>query len=293
MPYLLLTLSALFWSGNFVVSRAVSTMIPPATLVFWRWVVALVVLLPIVLPKIKHQWPILRKNLLFVALCGLMGVTLFNLLIYTAVQTTTAINAVLVNSAIPVLIILFARIILKQSISWQQWTGIMLSLAGVATIILRGNITALLNLTFSSGDLLVLAAAAAWAIYSVALRRYPQGLDPYIFLFGMVVCGLVFLLPVYALEISSGKLMELNSSTILTIGYVGIFASVAAFAAWNSGLRAVGPQVGGQFVHLMPVFSTILAVLFLDERLHLFHLSGIALIVSGILCTTLTLKQKS
>lgn len=292
MPYVLLTLSALFWSGNFVLSRAMHSEIPPAGFVFWRWVVALIVLLPLVLPRLPSQWGMVRANLRLIALCGLMGVTLFNLLIYTAVQTTTAINAVLVNSAIPVLIVLFARLILGQRVSVRQWLGIALSLCGVAIIILRGEPATILHLRFSGGDLLVLAAAAAWAIYSVALKRYPSGLDPFVFLFGMVICGLLFLVPVYGLEIAAGRLVRPTPATLLSIAYVGIFASVAAFAAWNAGLRAVGPQIGGQFVHLMPAFSTILAVLFLNERLYPFHLAGIGLIVIGILCATLAPKAQ-
>ena len=287
MPYLLLTLSALCWSGNFVLSRAVATIIPPAGFLFWRWVVAVAVLAPIVLPRLRAQWPIIRANLKLFPLFGLLGVTLFNLLIYTAMHTTTAINAALVNSAIPVLIILFARLFYGQGVTGRQWAGIGLSLAGVATIILRGDPLAVLHLSFTTGDLLVLAAAVSWALYSVALRRYPAGLDPFVFLFAIALCGLAFILPLYLLETASGAVVHPTPATLASIGYVGLFASVVAFAAWNSGIRQVGSQVAGQFIHLMPAFSTILAVIFLKERLCSYHLLGIALIVSGILCATL------
>lgn len=286
MPYLLLTLSALIWSGNFVLSRAMNATIPPAGFVFWRWLVAVLVLLPIVLPKLRKEWPIVRANLKLICICGFFGVTLFNFLIYTAMHSTTAINAALVNSAIPVFIIMFARLFFGQRVSLRQHAGIALSLAGVATIILQGDLARIRTLTFNRGDLLVLLAAVAWALYSVALRRYPQGLNPFLFLFGMSVTGLVFLLPFYALEIRSGALMTCNLPTILSIGYVGVLASVVAFTTWNIGLRRVGAHVGGQFVHLMPAFSTMLAVGFLGEQLQLFHICGIALILAGIVCAT-------
>jgi drug/metabolite transporter (DMT)-like permease len=292
MPYLLLTLSSLIWSGNFVISRAMNATIPPAGFVFWRWLVAALVLAPIALPRLRREWPILRANLGLVCICGFFGVTLFNFLIYTAMHTTTAINAALVNSAIPIFIIMFARIFYGQRVTLRQHTGIALSLAGVATIILQGDPTRILTLSFNRGDLLVLLAAVAWGLYSVALRRYPQGLNPFLFLFSMAVVGLVFLIPFYALEIASGQLMTPNLATVLSIGYVGIFASVVAFTTWNSGLRQVGAHLGGQFVHLMPAFSTVLAVIFLGEHLHLFHVAGILLILIGILCATLGTVKK-
>lgn len=291
MPYLLLTLSALIWSGNFVISRAMSNVIPPAGFVFWRWVVASAVLAPIAIPRLRREWPIVRANLRLICICGLFGVTLFNFLIYTAMHSTTAINAALVNSAIPIFIIIFARIFYGQSVALRQHIGVALSLAGVASIILQGDPARIRTLTFNRGDLLVLLAAVAWALYSVAIRRYPQGLNPFLFLFSTTIAGLIFLTPLYAMEIAAGETLSLNAPTLLSIGYVGILASVVAFSAWNSGLRQVGAHLGGQFIHLMPAFSTILAVLFLGERLRSFHVVGIVLIFAGILCATLKVPR--
>jgi len=291
MPYFLLTLSSLIWSGNFVISRAMNDVIPPAGFVFWRWVVAVVVLAPMALPHLRQEWPILRANWRLVCICGLFGVTLFNFLIYTAMHTTTAINAALVNSAIPVFILMFARIFYGQTVSLRQHLGIALSLTGVATIILQGDPARIRSLSFNRGDLLVLLAAVVWALYSVAMKRYPKGLNPFLFLFSMAVCGLVFLTPIYAMEIARGQLLTVNTPTVLSIGYVGVLASVVAFMAWNNGLRKVGAHIGGQFVHLMPAFSTILAVIFLGERLHTFHVVGISLIFAGIACATFRNKS--
>ncbi|TSK07543.1 MAG: DMT family transporter [Geobacter sp.] len=290
MPYLLLTLSALIWSGNFVISRAMNNVIPPAGFVFWRWVVALVVLLPIALPRLRREWPILRANLPLIGISGLFAVTLFNYLIYMAMHWTTAINAALVNSAIPIFIIMFARIFYGQRVMLRQHAGVFLSLVGVAAIILRGDPARILTLTFNRGDLLVLLAAIAWALYSVAIKRYPQGLNPFVFLFSMTVVGLVLLIPFYAWEISAGHHMTFNLPTVLSVLYVGVLASVVAFTAWNHGLRRVGPHIGGQFVHLMPAFSTIMAVMFLGETLQGFHIAGIVLIFAGIVCATYKVK---
>lgn len=292
MPYFLLTLSALFWSGNFVIGRAMNHVIPPAGFVFWRWVVALAVLAPMALPRLRREWPLLRANLGLICVWGLFSVTLFNFLIYTAMHTTTAINAALVNSAIPIFIIMFARILYGQSVSLRQHLGILLSLAGVATIILQGDPTRILAVTFNRGDLLVLAAAVVWALYSLALRRYPRGLNQFVFLFATAVAGLIFLIPVYLLEIAGGSHLTLNAATVVSIGYAGVFASVVAFTTWTSGLRLVGAHVGGQFIHLMPAFSTILAVIFLGERLRAFHVVGIILIFTGIACATFTVNSE-
>ncbi|MBJ6727217.1 DMT family transporter [Geomesophilobacter sediminis] len=290
MPYLLLTLSALIWSGNFVISRAMNHVIPPAGFVFWRWVLAIVVLAPIALPRLRRDWPVLRANLGLVCICGLFGVTLFNYLIYTAVHWTTAINAALVNSAIPIFIIMFGRILYRESVSLRQHLGIALSLAGVATIILQGDLGRIRGLSFNRGDLLVLLAAVVWALYSLALRRHPREVNPFVFLFATAVAGLIFLVPFYALELAQGTFMTVNAPTVMSIVYVGILASVVAFMAWTAGLRRVGAQTGGQFIHLMPAFSTILAVIFLGERLRPFHLTGIILIFTGILCATFRIK---
>lgn len=290
MPYLLLTLSALIWSGNFVISRAMYDVIPPAGFVFWRWVVAALVLAPVALPRLRREWPVVRGNWQLICICGLFGVTMFNFLIYTAMHTTTAINAALVNSAIPVFILMFARVFYGQRIALRQHLGIAVSLAGVATIILQGEFARIGTLSFNRGDLLVLMAAMSWGLYSVALKKYPQGLNPFVFLFSIACCGLLFLVPFYAMEVAAGQLVAASTSTFLSIGYVGVLASVVAFSSWNSGLRQVGPHLGGQFIHLMPAFSTMLAVLFLGERLRAFHVLGIVLIFAGILCATFRAK---
>lgn len=292
MPYLLLILTTLFWSGNFVLSRGMHADIPPLGLSFWRWSVALAILLLFGFRYLWKQRSLLRRHLGFIALQGLLGVAGFNTLIYMAMQSTTAINAVLVNSCIPVLIALFSWLLYRESMSPRQCLGVLISLGGVLLIITRGELAQLLAVTFNRGDLLVLAAAFLWALYSANLRRYPKGLHPVAYQSGIVVIGLVVILPFYLMEMMGGKSMALTVSTVVTILYVALFASILAFIFWNRAVRIIGANRAGVFIHLMPVFSTILAVIFLGETIQPYHLKGIIMIFSGILLTTLLVKKK-
>ncbi len=287
MSYLLLTLTTLFWSGNFVVSRGMHAAIPPLALSFWRWVLALVILLIFAGRYFVEERESIRENWKFIAVQGVLGVGLFNTLVYLAVQSTTAINAVLVNSCIPVLIAVVSWVMYREVMSVRQCFGVLLSLCGVLLIIVKGDMSALLEVRFNKGDLFILAAAMVWATYSANLKRFPQGMHPLAFLIGIVFAGLCFITPFYLLELGSGKGFVVTSSTLLTIVYVALFASVLAFIFWNKAVRKVGANKAGPFIHLMPLFSTILAVVFLGEQLALYHFKGAALIFTGIVLTTM------
>ncbi len=292
MPYLLLILTTLFWSGNFVLSRGMHAEIPPLGLSFWRWSVALAILFLFGFGHLWKQRGILRDHLGFIALQGLLGVAGFNTLIYMAMQSTTAINAVLVNSCIPVLIALSSWIIYKEKMSPRQCLGVLISLGGVVLIISRGEMAQLLAVTFNRGDLLVLAAAFVWALYSANLRLYPKGLHPFAYQSGIIIIGLAVILPFYLVEMLGGKTMTITVSTVVTILYVALFASILAFVFWNRAVRIIGANRAGVFILLMPVFSTILAVIFLGETIQPYHLKGIILVFSGILMTTVLVNKK-
>ena len=292
MAYLLFILSALFWSGNFVLSRGMHADIPPLSLSFWRWTVALLILLCFSITHLLEQRQVVRKHFRFIAIQGLLGVAGFNSLIYIAVQTTTAINAVLVNSCIPVLIAVFSWILYKEMMTLRQCLGVLVSLCGVLLIIARGELAHLMAMSFNRGDLLVLIAAAIWALYSANLRKYPKELHPLAYLSGIIISGLLVIFPFYLMEMSSGKSMIITASSIVTVLYVAIFASLLAFIFWNRAVRSVGANKAGPFIHLMPVFSTLLAVIFLDETIHAYHIQGILLIFFGILMTTFMITKK-
>ncbi len=292
MPYILLTLATLFWSGNFVLSRGMHADIPPVGLAFWRWTVALLILSPIGLRLVWKQRGLIREHYRFMLAQGLLGVTGFNTLIYLAMQTTTAINAVLVNSCIPIIIVVISWLMFREKLRLRQIIGVIISLGGVLLILAKGEVTSLMQLQFNQGDLLVLAAAFIWAWYSVNLKKFPQGLDPIAYLTGIIMVGLVFILPIYLVEIQSGNVVQFTQATVLSVLYVAFFASVLSFIFWNRAVREVGANRAGPFIHLMPVFSSILAIVFLGETLLGYHIKGIALVFIGILLATLTLRKR-
>lgn len=287
MPYLLLVLTTLFWSGNFVISRGMHAQIPPLALSFWRWTFALFILSFFAVRYLYIERRLVRRHIRYICVQGVLGVAAFNSLIYLAVQSTTAINAVLVNSCIPVLIALCSWVMFRELMSPRQILGVLVSLCGVAFILCRGNVLFLLQLDFNKGDLLVLLAALFWALYSTNLKRYPTELHPFAYLSGIVIAGLLCILPMYCFEISLGKTFEVTAGSLLSIVYVALFASVLAFIFWNRAVREVGAIKAGPFIHLMPVFSSLLAMLFLGERMYGFHVVGIILIFSGIGMTTI------
>ncbi|MEN8190059.1 MAG: DMT family transporter [Thermodesulfobacteriota bacterium] len=292
MPYVLLICSTLFWSGNFVLSRGMHAEIPPIGLAFWRWLTAFLILAPFGLRLMYRQREQLKRHWRFILCQGLLGVTGFNTLIYLAVQTTSAINAVLVNSCIPVIIVVVCRLVYGERLSLRQCVGVCISFGGVLLIISKGDITLLLQLTFNRGDLLVLLAAFVWAFYSANFRKYPAGLNSIGYLTAIIITGLFFLFPLYLFELSGGRTVVLNTPTVLTICYVALFASVLAFICWNKAVRQIGASRAGPFIHLMVVFSTILAITFLDETLYAHQFQGIVLVFTGIFLTTLAVKKQ-
>jgi drug/metabolite transporter (DMT)-like permease len=286
MPYLLLVLTTLFWSGNFVLSRGMHADIPPLALSFWRWALALAIMLAFSWRTFLGQRGIVYRERRFIIIQGLLGVTGFNSLIYLAVQSTTAVNAVLINSCVPILIALCSLFINKEPLRLRQWAGILVSLSGVALIIVGGKLGSLVELDFNQGDLLVLCAGLLWALYSVNLKRFPEELHPFSYLLGIMIAGVIGILPFYFLELAMGYGLTANLPTLTTIVYVAIFPSLLAFIFWNRAVRDIGANRAGVFIHLMPVFSSIMAIMFLGESIELFHLQGIALVFAGIFLAT-------
>jgi drug/metabolite transporter (DMT)-like permease len=292
MSYLLLVLTTLFWSGNFVISRGMHAAIPPIALSFWRWALAFAILAFFGLRPLLVERRLALDHKKFLITQGFLGVAGFNSLIYWAMQSTTAINAALVNSCTPIIIVLISWAWYRDRLSLRQCFGVATSLGGVLLIIARGDLTTLLNLQFNTGDILVFIAACFWAFYSVNLKNYPRGLHPIAYQTAIAGVGLLFLLPLYLLEIASGRTMTVSIGTSITIVYVAIFASVLAFIFWNRAVSTLGANIAGPFIHLMPAFSTILAVVFLDETLTQNHLLAILLIFGGIFMTTFRVKRR-
>jgi len=285
-PYLLLALASLLWAGNMVMGRGLRADLPPVALAFWRWVVAFACVLPLALPHLKAQWPMLRAAWKQVIFLGVFGVGFYNTFSYVAVQYTTATSATLLNSFIPVATIALAFVFLGKRLTRPEAIGVGVSLVGVVLLISRGSLEVLLGLTLNTGDLWMLAAVTVWGLYTVGLQKRPEGVHPMLMLAAFTVVGLLALAPAYAWELSTGRTINLGWNAIGGILYTGIFPGFLGYVFYNAGVAAVGPARGSLFIHLMPVFATILAAIFLDERPYLYHFVGIALVFAGIYLTT-------
>ena len=286
MPYLLLTLAALFWSGNFVVARGVHEAVPPMAMAFWRWTLALLIFLPFTIRSIFHKRGAILDHWKLLALLGLLSVNNFSIFIYQALHATTVINAALINSFYPVIIVVTSWIGFGDRVTLRQALGIAVSLCGLFWILFRGHPAALLSLQFSAGDLWTLAAGTSWALYSVLLRKRPPEFDHLTFLGVLMIFGTVFLVPFYLWELSTGVAFSLSARSVGGILYVAVFPSILSYLCWNMGVARVGANKSGVFVHLIPVFAGLLALIFLGERLQPYHPPGMALIIVGIFLTT-------
>ncbi|NHN76452.1 DMT family transporter [Azotobacter chroococcum] len=284
-PYLLLTLASLFWSGNLVMGRGLRGDLPPVGLAFWRWTTAFILVLPLALPYLRSQWPALRAGWWAVLLLGVLGVGCYNTFSYIALQYTTATSAILLNSFIPVATIALAFLLFGKRLSRREALGVAVSLIGVLILVAQGSLDTLLALSLNVGDLWMLAAVVSWGLYTVGLQWRPQGVHPMLLLAACIAVGLLAQMPAYAWEIAAGRSIVVNAQSIGGILYAGVVAAFLGFLCYNAGVAAIGPARGSLFIHLMPVFGTILSALLLGERPHLYHLGGIALVFAGIALT--------
>ncbi len=285
-PYLLLVVAISCWAGNFVLGRAIHGDIPPITLTFWRWAVAGAALLPFAAPALwAHRRTLLRHWKLMVTLAA-TGVGLFHISVYVALQTTTATNAALIFATVPVLIPIMSLALFREPVTPRQILGTAVSLLGVTVVIVRGDPAVLASLELTRGDLWILLAVLVWSIYSVMLRRIPPGLPMLAILLAITAIGLLILAPLYVWEFATLGGFEVTLANVLGIAYVALFASVLAYICWNRAVGEVGANKAGLFSHLMPVFSALLAIVFLNEGLQPFHFAGIVLIGLGLYVTT-------
>jgi drug/metabolite transporter (DMT)-like permease len=285
-PYLLLTLTPLFWACNWIVGRGLAADIPPMAMTFLRWFFALLILAPFAWPHLRRDWPIVRRHWRTLVFLGAIGVGTHNALAYLGLNYTTATNGVILNSFIPVMIVALSRVFLRERLTPLQLAGVGVSLAGVLTILSGGSLAALAAFRLNQGDLLVILSMAMWSVYTICLRWRPPGLHLLTFLFVLACVGDLAVLPLFLGELAWGRHMQLTATNLGALVSVALFSSVLAYIFWNRGVELVGANVAGLFVHLMPVFGVVLAWLFLDERLAPFHLAGIALILAGIVVTS-------
>jgi drug/metabolite transporter (DMT)-like permease len=286
-PYLLLTLTILFWSINWVIGRAITGHVSPLAFTFIRWVGALAVMLPFAWREIRDQWPAIRKRWKLIAWLGFWGTGLHNMFAYAGLQYTTATNGVILNSSVPVMIIVIGWLVYRDTITRAQALGVAVSLLGVLAILTRGDPAILTQLRLNKGDLIVVAGMVFWAAYTVFLRMKPAEISGLALLACCATVGVALLLPLFIVEMAFfGGHVELTPATAAAMAYVAVFPSFVGYVFWNRAVAEVGSNVAGIFMHLMPVFGSILAWIFLGERIQLFHVAGIALILGGITLTS-------
>ena len=285
-PYLLLTLTPLFWAGNWIMGRGLAPDIPPMAMTFFRWLFAALILAPFAWPHVRRDWPHLRRHRKTMLLLGVIGVGTHNALAYLGLNYTTATNGVILNSFVPVMIITLSWAFLGERLTALQSLGVAVSLAGVLTILSGGSLSELLAFRLNAGDLLIILSMAMWSVYTICLRWRPSGLHMLTFLFVLMVIGDLAVLPLFVAEFAFGRHMAVTAANITALLAVALFSSVLAYIFWNRGVDLVGANVAGLFVHLMPVFGVLLAWVFLGERMAAFHVAGIALILTGIVVTS-------
>jgi drug/metabolite transporter (DMT)-like permease len=271
----------LFWAGNSIAGRALADEAAPIALAFWRWVLALVLVTPVAWPHLKRDRAELRRRWRMILALAVTGVGAFGALLYVGLQYTTALNSILMQAAIPPLVMLFAWLALRERTTRGQLAGVLLSLLGVLVVISRGRPWALLEVELNGGDALVFTGVVLYAVYSLLLRRRPD-VHPLSLLWATFTAAAILLAPAYALEMASGRQMPPTPAVLLGLGYVAVFPSFLAYLFFNRGVELIGSARASQFLHLQPVFGAVLAVLLLGETFHLFHAAGVALIFSGI-----------
>jgi drug/metabolite transporter (DMT)-like permease len=282
VAYVLLTLTTVFWAGNWVVARGIQGYMSPVGMAFWRWFAALLILLPFAALPMWRELATIRRSWKPLALLGFLGVSAFNTLTYMGLKYTTATNGVLLNSVSPVLIIAISVVFLREPLSARQLAGVMVSFAGVVAIVGRGSTDVLLALEVNPGDLLVLAAMAGWAVYTICLRWRPPELSSLAFTGTLITIGVVLLLPLHLWDYAQGPPTQWGALTVGAIAYFAIFASVLAYFFWNAAVERVGAARAGAFLHLIPLFGAALSWLLLGEALYWYHYLGAALVFTGI-----------
>lgn len=287
LAYVGLVLTPLFWAGNAVVAKGAVDSIPPLSMSFWRWVIALAVILPFGLPGVLRHRQVIRQYLGSMLILATFSVAAFNSLLYYAAITASATNIALINATIPIFIALLAWLLLGDRTRPVQLLGILLAVLGILTVVARGQLSVLTELEAQPGDLIMVGAVFSWGLFSVLLRRQAVPLPALTFLTTQIALGTLVILPFYLIELMFFKGgFEVGRATIMPLLYFAFFPGILAYAFWNHGVHRVGPARAAMFMYLTPVFASILAGVFLGERLGHFHIIGGLLILAGLFLAT-------
>jgi len=284
IAYLFLFFAILFWSGNFIVGKAASLYeIPPFSLNFYRWFFAWLILAPFTFKEILKKKNYILKNFKLFLILGITSITIFNSIVYYSLNFTQVISGVLMISTIPVMIIFISFLLKIEKTNIFQILGVALSLTGVLFIITKADIELLKNLDFNKGDLTMVLAMISWATYSALLKKKKYELTQISLLQVVITFGLIFLIPIYFIEMNMGHLIKLEKPFYLTLAYVVLFPGLASFFFWIKGIALIGANRAGVFLHLMPIFGAVMAMIVFDEKFMFYHFLGAIFIFSGII----------
>ena len=274
----------LFWSGNFIVGKAASMYaIPPFSLNFYRWLFAWLILLPFTFKEIIKKKDYILSNSGFFIILGITSITIFTSIVYYSLNFTQVISGVLMISTIPVMIIFISSLLKIEKTNIFQIFGVILSLTGVIFIVTKADIEILITLNFNKGDLTMVVAMFSWATYSALLKKKKYELTQISLLQIVITFGLIFLVPIYFIEMSMGYLIKLGQPFYLTLTYVVLFPGLASFFFWIKGISIIGVNRSGIFLHLMPIFGAIMAMIIFDEKFMFYHFLGAIFIFMGII----------
>jgi drug/metabolite transporter (DMT)-like permease len=280
-PYLLLSITALCWAGNAIVGRLAAGHIPPVTLSFLRWSLAFLVILPFAWKHLARDRAAIRGHLGIMIFLSIIGIGAFNTLQYWALEHTQALNTLLLQSAGPLIVAVWSLLLFGVRLTLAQTFGVLLSLSGVLVILLHGDLTTLKNIEFNKGDLIFTVALVIFGLYSVLSRKRPDihGLSFVAFTFG---AGAACLVPLFIWELFARPLMQINTANLLSLLYVALFPSTLAYLCFNRGVQLIGANRAAPFFHVVPVFGTVMSIVFLGEHPQAFHFLGFALVLTGV-----------
>lgn len=288
----LAVLATFIWSGNFIVAKAVNKEIPPISLNFYRWLSAAIIIFPFAIKQFKAEWKIVKQSWHYLFWISLTGITLFNTFVYVGAHYTSAINLALIGTtSSPIMSVLFARIFLKEKIGWMKFAGMLVCIIGVLFLLSKGNFRNLVHLQFGDGDLWVLLAAFCFAIYNTMAKKKPAAISPVNFLFVIFSFGTLLVLPFYVWELNHTPAVEWNGKILLSILYLGLGASVICFLLWNRAIKILGAGRTALFGNLIPIFSSLEAVLILNEQFSWVHIVSMVVVFVGILLANFRLLQ--
>ena len=283
LAYLLLTLSTLFWAGNFIVGKFATLFeIPPLTLNVLRWLSVWFILMPFTYKEIYNNLSYIKKKWLVISFMGLITISTFNSVVYFALNHTQVINAVLVLAAIPAATIVLSSLMNIEKTNIYQLLGLLLSIIGIGSIISHGNFQKIISLSFNKGDVWMLVCVITWSLYSTLLKKNKFKLSQFTLIQLMVSAGLLFLVPQLFYEKFIGLEVNFNKAFFIILFYVVAFPAIAAYYCWQKGVEIIGPNRASMFIQLMPLFSAVMAIIIFKEKFELYHFVGATFIVSGI-----------